>query len=81
MTVVDIIVDFLKSNGYDGLVGDGCGCTLDDFMPCGNESCLGCVPGIVLKVICGDCASIDDCEAFTGDKAMNCVCVRETYNE
>ena len=34
MTCKDIIVQYLKDNGYDGLAGDGCGCALKDLGPC-----------------------------------------------
>jgi hypothetical protein len=41
MTIREIVADWLKSHGYDGLycgeVGDECGCHLDDFAPCGNQ--------------------------------------------
>jgi hypothetical protein len=41
MTVLEIVKDWLKEHGYDGLylpIGDGeaCGCSLDDFAPCGE---------------------------------------------
>ena len=39
MTLREILVDWLKSHGYDGLCNsdnDNCGCSLDDFMPCGD---------------------------------------------
>jgi hypothetical protein len=38
MSVKEIIEDWLKEHGYDGLL-DGdceCGCSFDDFMPCGE---------------------------------------------
>jgi len=40
MTVYDIIKEWLKENGYDGLCAPDfeCGCSLDDFMPCGQPS-------------------------------------------
>ena len=34
MTVEEIVKDYLGKNGYDGLCREGCGCRLDDFMPC-----------------------------------------------
>lgn len=35
MTVREIVRDYLKANGYDGLFSPGeCGCTLDDLAPC-----------------------------------------------
>lgn len=35
----DIVADWLRSHGYDGLLydlgeGEQCGCTLDDLFPC-----------------------------------------------
>lgn len=41
MTVLEIIVEYLKEHGYDGLYSDNCGCELDDLMPCGScaENC------------------------------------------
>ncbi|MBL7006356.1 MAG: hypothetical protein ISR78_04665 [Spirochaetia bacterium] len=38
MTVVDIIVNYLEENGFDGLCNpDGeCGCCFCDFVPCEN---------------------------------------------
>jgi len=41
MDVLDIVKQWLKSHGYDGLYNDECGCTLKEFAPCGE--------------ICGDC--------------------------
>ena len=38
INVKEIIKDYLRKNGYDGLCdGDECGCWLDDFWPC--EGC------------------------------------------
>lgn len=43
--VSDIVLAWLKANGYDGLTDDdGCGCTLEDFAPCGCCIC-NCFPG------------------------------------
>jgi len=38
MNVNDVLRKYMKDNGYDGLYegGEGCGCSLDDFMPCGT---------------------------------------------
>lgn len=48
MTIKDIIADYLRRKGYDGLCNAGleCGCTLDDFMPCSGDYGLGCEPGM-----------------------------------
>jgi hypothetical protein len=49
MNVKEIVTKHLEANGFDGLfngdIEDGCGCTLDDFMPCGGECVLDCEPG------------------------------------
>lgn len=41
-TVSDIMTDYLKANGFDGLVGDDCGCQLGDLFPCDccSRNCL-----------------------------------------
>ena len=43
MTVKEIIINYLKKNGYDGLCGDSCGCGLNDFQPC-DEDFGNCEP-------------------------------------
>ena len=40
----ELVTDWLRANGYDGLAGDGCGCGLDDLMPC-DSPCCDCVAG------------------------------------
>ena len=50
-TLRDIIADWLKQQGFDGLYDDplrgrGCGCGLgDDFMPCDGDTAWYCRPG------------------------------------
>jgi len=38
-TVKDIVSDYLRDNGYDGLYADslGCGCVLKNLMPCNRN--------------------------------------------
>lgn len=45
-TVQEILEDWLRCQGYDGLVSDGaeCACQLDDLMPC-SAPCDTCQPG------------------------------------
>lgn len=44
-TIIEIVADHLRANGFDGLVADGeCGCELSDLQPCG-ESFAQCKPG------------------------------------
>ena len=48
MNVKEIVKDCLEICGYDGLCREGCGCGLDDFMPCGmlsnDSTVIGCTP-------------------------------------
>lgn len=45
MTVKEIMREWLKSHGYDGLCNPGyCGCDLDDLMACCNDSVTMCEP-------------------------------------
>ena len=48
MTVKEIVLQYLKDNGYDGLYYDECGCSLDNLMPCGCEK-DECKPGHLIK--------------------------------
>ena len=34
MTVDEILESWLKEHGYDGLIGDECGCEIGDLVPC-----------------------------------------------
>lgn len=51
LNVRTIVEDWLMKCGYTGLygegAGDGCGCRLDDLMPCDGVDCAGCQPGHV----------------------------------
>jgi len=39
MTVREIVINFLKAQGYDGLYSDGtCSCAISDLMPCEGEN-------------------------------------------
>lgn len=49
MTIKEIILEYLKANGYDGLYHwTGCACKVDDLMPCDACSIDGCQPGHLL---------------------------------
>jgi len=39
MNVKQITIAFLNAGGFDGLCAEQCGCSLDDFMQCGD--CMG----------------------------------------
>ena len=38
MDIQDIVEIWLRENGFDGLCRDGCGCGLEDLMPCCEPS-------------------------------------------
>jgi len=48
-TVREIVREYLSANGYAGLMSDeGCGCSVDDFMPCcscDSAWLVDCYPG------------------------------------
>ncbi len=44
MTVIEMLAEYLKENGYDGLCGQECGCEIDDLAPC-DEVNRECVAG------------------------------------
>lgn len=54
MDCIDIVLRYLKENGYDGLFNDECGCVLDDLVPCSGESFGTCQPGYRVPCDCGD---------------------------
>jgi hypothetical protein len=37
MTCKEIIAQYLKKNGFDGLATDDCGCRIDDLFPCSSD--------------------------------------------
>ena len=49
MTVIDIIRDYLKAKGYDGLTSGECGCGLDDLHPCCESCFCECKPAYLCK--------------------------------
>jgi len=46
MILLELVEEYLKTNGYDGLCHSetGCGCRRGDLMPCGEPS-PNCQPG------------------------------------
>lgn len=44
MDVKEIIKEYLEKNDFTGLIGDSCGCEIEDLIPCG-EDCSLCKPG------------------------------------
>lgn len=60
--VKEIIIEWLKEHGFDGLYNDAyeCACLVDDdFMPCESDRIPYCEPGY--KNECGDECNVDGC--------------------
>jgi hypothetical protein len=70
MNIIQIVTQYLKDNGYDGLYKpDKCGCKLDDLMECENPDESLCEAGYLSK--CEDDESTDcdgDCDWHIGPK-------------
>jgi len=66
MDAKEIIKEWLKTRGFEGLAGDGCGCSLDDLMPCDQFS-IECAPAYRRKCDKENCDS--DCDG-PGDFCM-----------
>lgn len=62
ITVKEIVVAYLKENGFDGLCGDECGCGIDELAPCCeyNMACIAAHSRVL-----GPDEYVDD--AFPGD--------------
>lgn len=50
MNCKEIIENYLRANGAEGLAGEDCGCGLDDLAPCCDGIPFDCVPAV--KVMC-----------------------------
>jgi len=85
MTVVQIVTDYLKQNGFDGLHNHasnqkygGCGCLIKDYMK--NEGCnegnicFTCEPAYKhTKAECKKCPDYIECEPYqNGERLMLC---------
>lgn len=59
-TVRDIVLEYLEDSDFDGLFNDyGCGCQIDDLIPCGS-TCEGCEPAY--RFDCARCAKQGLCD-------------------
>ena len=55
MNTQDIIEDYLKKNGFDGLYRAGeCACKVGDLFPCGGECVQDCEAGYLMPCDCED---------------------------
>lgn len=59
MDVREIVAEYLKAHGYDGLCGDDCGCIAADLGPCGEACCFDCEPGVLLPCPVPECGEHD----------------------
>jgi hypothetical protein len=54
MNVREIVIQYLRQNGFGGLYCPGeCGCTIDDLAPCG-EMVEACESGVKEPCTCGE---------------------------
>lgn len=54
MNVQEIVIQYLRQNGFDGLYYPGeCGCEINDLAPCG-EMTGQCEPGVKKSCTCGE---------------------------
>lgn len=75
MTVKEIVIEYLKENGYDGLCNNSCGCGIDDLFPCSFENTDICETAY--KVACKGCEG-EGCaygifECFSKIKTNKCI--------
>lgn len=71
MTIRDIIVEHLRTNGFDGLWNADleCGCALDDLIPCMFDCTADCIAGYRIPCTCIENGVSDtDCGCHMGPK-------------
>jgi len=71
-TVKEIVVEYLKANGYGGLYSnDGsCACTLGDLIPC-EWSIEDCRPGVIVAYPDHKCPCGQGCDFHVVEKEDN----------
>ena len=72
MIVSEILKEYLKTNGYDGLLCPDvpCGCALDDLAPCNNGNIMDCKPAY--KIVCLGEKCKEHCEGYDGTILDGC---------
>ena len=70
MDVREIVEEYLKANGYDGLYSEGCGCQASDLMPC-DMPCEDCQPGYKVPCDPKTCPAYGDCEWHIEPKQLH----------
>ncbi|RLC38217.1 hypothetical protein DRH27_02825 [Candidatus Falkowbacteria bacterium] len=61
MTVKEIVKKYLQDNEYDGLCNTDCGCTIDDLIPC-CENSDDCLAGYKSECDPETCPADGDCD-------------------
>ena len=75
MTVRDIITNYLKENGFDGLVCNECCCAIDNLCSHEGYPCMDCSPAYKYKTKdCsgGKCESCADYEGYGEEGFIYC---------
>lgn len=74
MNVKDILLQYLKANGYDGLSYTCCGCGVDNLVPCDHPE-LECQAA--RKVVCKDVgfAGCETCDYGCNDVERDVACL------
>lgn len=57
MNTKEIVKEYLKNNGYDGLINENgdCGCLIDDLVPCmDGDGFDNCIPGYKTPCDCSE---------------------------
>lgn len=66
MTVKEIVIEYLKANGFDGLCTENCGCGIDDLICC-DGPCYLCEPAYRRTVTANDTYLINDIGMSVGE--------------
>jgi hypothetical protein len=80
MTVKEIVGQYLKDHGFDGLAGEDCGCGGDDLMCCccSADSCEGCHAARLITPCSPECAALEKEGGGCDDAPEECRgCYRE----
>jgi hypothetical protein len=73
MNAEQILVDWLKTHGYDGLYSDNCGCTVDCICPCVGNGLLKCKPGYAKQTCSKDLPCYAECDYDTDGSPCHCI--------
>ncbi len=80
-SIEEIVTDYLRTNGFDGLAGNACGCTLGTLFPCTEIEVTGAFPcraGHLHKCKKEDC---DTCFGVECDGFYEGVSVLRTFKQ